>query len=65
MPADSLPGVEISILAAMHQGHEARFDEALSQFPGYVNARRWPQQVSQELVSKYILRANASELSHR
>jgi hypothetical protein len=49
----------------MHQGHEARFAEVLNQFPGYVSAAKWPQHVSDELVTKYTLLANAYELSHR
>lgn len=58
-------GYEITIPAAMHQGHEARFAEVLNQFLGYVSAGKWPQRVSEELVTKYTLLAKAHELSHR
>ncbi len=58
-------GGEITIPAAMHQGHEARFPGVLYQFLGYVGAGKWPKRVSEELVANYTLLANAYELSHR
>ena len=62
---DDEMGYQITIPAAMHQGHEARFAEVLDRFLGYVDAGRWPQRVSDELVAKYTLLANARNLSHR
>jgi len=58
-------GYEITIPAAMHPGHEARFAEVLDQFLGYVDAGKWPHRVSEELVAKYTLLSNAYALSHR
>ena len=58
-------GYQITIPAAMHHGHEARFAQVLDQFLGYVNAGAWPRRVSEELVAKYTLLANAYDLSHR
>ena len=58
-------GYEVTIPAAMHQGHEARFAQVLDQFLGYVDAGSWPRRVSDELVAKYTLLANAYALSHR
>jgi predicted dehydrogenase len=58
-------GYEVTIPAAMHHGHEARFAEVLDQFLGYVSAGKWPLRVSQELVTKYTLLAHAYLLSHR
>lgn len=55
----------VTMPAILHTGHEARFAEALNQFLGYVDAGRWPQSVSQELVTKYTLLARAYDLSHR
>ena len=57
-------GYVVVVPAAMHQGHEARFAEVLNKFLQYVDAGEWPQRVSQELVTKYALLANAHELSH-
>lgn len=57
-------GYLVTIPAEMHHGHEARFAEVLNQFLGYVDAGKWPRRVSQELVAKYRLLANAYELSH-
>ena len=57
-------GYLVTIPAEMHHGHEARFAEVLNQFLGYVDAGQWPQEISQELVAKYRLLANAYELSH-
>ncbi len=58
-------GYLVTIPAAMHHGHEARFAEVLNQFLGYVDAGKWPRRVSEELVAKYKLLANAYQLSHR
>lgn len=58
-------GYLITIPVEMHHGHEARFAEVLNRFLGYVDAGEWPQNVSQELVTKYTLLARAYELSHR
>ncbi len=58
-------GYLVTIPAGMHHGHEARFAEVLNQFLGYVDAGQWPQHVSEELVAKYKLLANAYQLSHR
>ena len=58
-------GYEITIPAATHHGHEARFEQVLDQFLGYVDTNSWPQRVSEELVAKYALLADAFDLSHR
>ena len=58
-------GYEITIPAAMHHGHETRFAQVLDQFLGYVATNSWPRRVSEELVAKYTLLANAYDLSHR
>lgn len=58
-------GYLVTIPADMHHGHEARFAEVLNQFLGYVEAGKWPTRISQELVAKYKLLANAYQLSHR
>jgi predicted dehydrogenase len=58
-------GYLVTIPSEMHHGHEARFAEVLNQFLAYADAGKWPQRVSQELVAKYKLLANAYELSHR
>jgi len=58
-------GYVVTIPAAMHQGHEARFSEVLDQFLGYVDAGTWPRNVSEKLLSKYSLLAKAYDLSHR
>ena len=57
-------GYQVTIPAAMHQGHEARFARVLDCFLGYVDNGRWPPRVSNELVAKYTLLANAYDLSH-
>jgi predicted dehydrogenase len=55
----------VTIPTVMHQGHEARFAQVLDQFLGYVEAGKWPQRISEELVAKYTLLAKAYDLSHR
>lgn len=61
---DDKNGYHITIPAAMHHGHEARFAQVLDRFLGYVNAGTWPGRLSEELVTKYTLLANAYDLSH-
>lgn len=63
--SDDENGYLITIPAAMHQGHEARFAQVLDQFLGYVEGGEWPRRVSEELIAKYTLLANAYDLSHR
>lgn len=58
-------GYLVAVPAVMHTGHEARFAEVLNQFLGYVDSGEWPQRISQELVAKYTLMAQAHALSHR
>ncbi len=58
-------GYVIVIPGSMHRGHEARFAEVLNKFLCYINAGKWPRNVSQEVVAKYTLLARAYELSHR
>jgi predicted dehydrogenase len=58
-------GYLVTIPGEMHHGHEARFAEVLNQFLGYVDAGEWPQRISQELMTKYRLLADAYQLSHR
>ncbi|UCH48204.1 MAG: oxidoreductase [Betaproteobacteria bacterium] len=58
-------GYLVTIPAETRNGHEARFAEVLNEFLGYVDAGEWPPRVSQELVTKYKLLANAYDLSHR
>jgi len=58
-------GYLVTIPVTMHQGHEARFAQVLDQFLGYVDAGEWPRRLSEELVAKYTLLANAYDLSHR
>lgn len=62
---DDENGYLVTIPAAMHRGHEARFAQVLDQFLRYVEAGKWPRRVSEELVAKYTLLANAYDLSHR
>ena len=57
-------GYLVTIPPAMHQGHEARFAQVLDRFLGYVDRGKWPQRVSEELVTKYTLLAQAYRLSH-